>query len=138
MEPVFEEEWRQSEIIRRRAEIKGEEHRFLLALLLNVPERTRMLELVKEKFPEADAIDLVVSWVRELSAMRTFGSKEASVLGRQELIDGHFLILRRLLEGQAVEEIRAEVQPANGSRPIEEMVDELKALPMFKGILSPN
>jgi len=142
LEPVFEEEWRQADIIRRRAEIKSEEHRFLLALLLNVPERTRMLELVKEKFPEAEAIDLVVSWVRELSGMRTFGSKEPSVLGRQQLIDGHFIVLKRLLAGLTVERIKAcaasEVQLTNGGPPIEEMVDHLKALPMFKGILSAN
>jgi hypothetical protein len=142
LEPVFEEEWRQAEIIRRRAEVKGEEHRFLLALLLNVPQRTRMLELVKERFPEAEAIDLVVSWVRELSVMRTFGSKEPSVLGRQELIDGHFFVLKRLLQGLTVERIKAcvasEVQPASGGWPIEEMVNQLKALPMLTGILSPN
>ena len=141
LEPVFEEEWRQAEIIRRRAEIQGEEHRFLLALLLNVPERTRVLALVKEKFPEAEAIDLVVKWVKELSAMRTFGSKEPSVLGRHELMDGHFFVLKGLLHGLTVERIKAaasEVQPANGGRPIEELVDHLKALPMFRGILSTN
>ena len=80
--------------------------------------------------------------IRELSAMRTFGSKEPSVLGRQELIDGHFFVLKRLLDGLTLEEIKAcaasQVQPANGGRPIEEMVDQLKALPMFKGIFSPN
>ena len=141
LEPVFEEEWRQAEIIRRRAEIKSEEHRFLLALLLNVPERKRLLDLVKERFPEAETIDLVVNWVRELSAMRTFGSKEPSVLGRHEFMDGHFFVLKSLLQGLTVERIKAgapEVQAANGGWPIEEMVDQLRALPMFKAIFSPN
>jgi hypothetical protein len=140
LEPVFEEDWRQAEIIRRRAEVKNEDHRFLMALLLNVPERTRMLELVKERSPDADAIDLVVGWVRELSATRTFGSREPNVLGSQEFNNGHFLVLRKLLQGLTVEEIKAsvasEVQPASADWPIEEMVSLFKALPMFKGIIS--
>lgn len=142
LEPVFEEEWRQAEIIRRRAEIKNEDHRFLMALLLNVPERTRMLELVKERSPDVDAIDLVVGWVRELSATRTFGSKEPNVLGSQEFSDGHLFVLRGLLKGLTAEEIKAcaasDVQPESAGWPIEEMVNHLEALPMFKGIFSPN
>jgi hypothetical protein len=142
LEPVFEEEWRQAEIIRRRAEVKNEDHRFLMALILNVPERTRMLELVKERFSNADAIDLIVGWVRELSATRTFGSKEPNVLGSQEFNDGHLFVLRGLLQGLTVEEIKAraasEVQPASAGWPIEETVNHLKAMPMFKGICSPN
>jgi hypothetical protein len=142
LEPVFEEEWRQAEIIRRRAEVKNEDHRFLMALLLNVPERTRMLELVKERFPDGDVIDLVVGWVRELSTTRTFGSKEPNVLGSRDFNNGHVFVLKRLLQGLTVGEIKAsaasEVQPAGAAWPIEEMVSHLKALPMFKGILSQN
>lgn len=140
LEPVFEEEWRQAEIIRRRAEVKGEDHRFLLALLLNVPERTKMLELVKARFPDADAIDSVVRWVRELSATKTFGSKEPSVLGGRELSDGHFFVLKGLLSGLTVEAItaRAVSEPASGGWRIEEMVNDLKNLPVFKGTFCPG
>ena len=142
LEPVYEEEWRQLEIVRRRAEIKNEDHRFLLALLLNVPERTRMLELVKERFSEADAIDLVVGWVRELSVTRTFGSKEPNLLGRQEIDNGHLFVLKGLLQGLTVDEIRAraasEPQPSGEGRTIEETANQLRALPMFKGILCPG
>lgn len=142
LEPVYEEEWRQAEIIRRRAEVKNEDHRFLMALLLNVPERIRLLELVNERFPDVDAIDLVVRWVRELSATRTFGAREASVLGAQEFNHGHLFVLRSLLQGLSIEEIKtcaaSEVQPESGVWPIEEMVSELRAHPMFKGIYSTN
>ena len=136
LEPVFEEEWRQVEIVRRRAEIKDEDHRFLLALLLNVPERSKVLELVKARFPEADAIDLVVRWVRELSATKIFGSREPSVLGGRELMDGHLFVLKGLLSGLSVEGIKARAlsEPANGRWCIEEMADDLKSMPMFKEI----
>jgi hypothetical protein len=142
LEPVFEEEWRQAEIIRRRAEVKNEDHRFLMALLLNVPERTTMLELVKERYPDVDAVDFVVGCVRELSATRTFGSKEPSVLGSQELNHGHLFVLRGLLQGRTVGEIKAraasEAQPASAGWDVEELVNHLEALGMFKGIFSPN
>lgn len=136
LEPVFEEEWRQVEIVRRRAEIKDEDHRFLLALLLNVPERTKVLELVKARFPEANAIELVVEWIRELSATKTFGSREPSVLGGRELTDGHFFVLEGLLSGLNVEEIKARAvsELADCRWCIEEMVEDLKSRPMFKEI----
>src|SRR6266481_4745426 len=140
--PVFEEEWRQAEIIRRRAEVKNEDHRFLMALILNVPERNRMLELVKERFSNADAIDLIVGWVRELAATRTFGSKEPNVLGGQEFDNGHLFVLKGLLQGHTVEKIKARAAEEAGltgvNWPIEEMANDLKALATFKGILSPN
>jgi hypothetical protein len=140
--PVFEEGWRQTDIAHRRAEIKNEDHRFLLALLLNVPEKTRMLELVNEKFPDANAIDLVVGWVRELSATKTFGSKEPNLLGNVEFDKGHFIVLKGLLQGLTVEEINAqaagEAQPPGSHRTIEEMANDLRALTMFSEILRPS
>jgi len=51
--PVFEERWRQTNITRRRAQVKNEDHRFFLALLLNVPERPTVLRLVTTFYSEA-------------------------------------------------------------------------------------
>ena len=48
---VFDEKLRQADIIKRRGMIEGADHRFFLALLLNVPERTRVLDLVKQRIP---------------------------------------------------------------------------------------
>jgi hypothetical protein len=140
LEPVFEEEWRQAEIIRRRAEVKNEDHRFLLALILNVPKKTRMLELVRERFPNSDPIDLVGDWIAALSATKTFGSREPNVLGSLEFDNGHLFVLKGLLRGLPVEEIKVraaqETQPAGGvNRPIEEMANHLKALPLLKAFL---
>ena len=49
--PVFDENSRQADIIKRRRMIKGTDHRFFLALLLNVPDRMRVLDLVRQRFP---------------------------------------------------------------------------------------
>jgi hypothetical protein len=137
--PVFEEGWRQAEITRRRAEIKGQDHRFFLALLLNVPDRATVLRLVNERFPEQDAVDLIVGWVRELSTTKIFGSREPNVLGSAEFTDRHLLVFRGLLEGRTTEEIEARAastpQPAAGvSSSIADTANHLKSLPLFKSL----
>ena len=135
--PVLEERWREGEITRRRAEIKGEEHRFFLALLLNVPERTTLLRLVKERFPDNDAVDLIVGWVRELSGTKIFGSKEPNVLGIGEFDDSHLSVLEGLLRGLIVEEIKAQAADAPIAKlnaPVEELADHIKKLYLFKSI----
>ena len=137
--PVYEEEWRQDEITKRRATIKREDHRFFLALLLNVPERETILRLVKERFPDRDAVELVVSWIKELAATRTFGSAEPNVLG-VGFDDRDLFVFKGLLEGLTEEEIkgRAAAAPFSNAKqpPIEELASHLKALPLFKSILA--
>lgn len=136
--PVFEEEWRQREISRRRAEIKGEDHRFFLAMLLNVPDKITVLRLVQERFPDKDPVDLVVEWIRELSATKIFGSREPNVLGIGEFNDSHLLVFRGLLEGLSVEGIKAraaaQASGANLKTPVQELTSHVKALPLFKSI----
>jgi len=140
--PVFEEGWRQAEITRRRTEIKGQDHRFFLALLLNVPDRATVLRLVKEKFPETDAVDLIVSWVRELSATRIFGSRDPNVIGCAEFTDQYLLVFKGLLEGFTTKEIEARAastprQAASASSSVEEIATHLKSLPLFKSLFCP-
>ena len=139
--PVFEEEWRQDEITQRRATIVREDHRFFLALLLNVPERATVLRLVKQQFPDKDAIDLVVSWIRELAATKIFGSREPNVLGIGEFDDRHLFVFKGLLEGLTEEEInaRAAAEPfwaAKLEPPVEDLATHIKALPLFQSIFA--
>jgi len=138
--PVFEEESRQTDISRRRAEIKGEDHRFFLALLLNLSERATVVRLVQERFPRQDAIKLVVAWVKELSATQIFGSKEPSVLGIEQLDDRQLFVFKGLLQGLNVEEIKTrwETEPGAANRDVslEDVAGHLKSLPMFKSIFS--
>src|SRR4029079_15534525 len=82
--PVLEEQVRLQDIVMRRSTITSEEHRFFLALLLNVPDREKVLELVKQRYPETDPVEKILDWVEELSQTRVLGSKEPNALG----IDG--------------------------------------------------
>ncbi len=64
---VFEEQRRLEAIVKRRRDTRQPEHRFLLALLLNAPDRASLLELVRARFPEADPVERVAAWIEELS-----------------------------------------------------------------------
>ncbi len=135
--PVFEEEARQHDISRRRAEIKNEDHRFFLALLLNVPDRARILSLVKQRFPEQNEVDLVVQWVRELTATKTFGSREPNVLGVDNFFEPELFVFKGLLEGLTIEEIqaRAAAEPQSPAKPDSSVADiaaYIKNLSMFR------
>lgn len=93
--PVLEEEERQRNIITRRNAITGEEHRFLLALLLNVPDKQRIITLIRSRFPERDPVKTVLDWVNELAHTKIFGSHEANVLGIDNFRAEHLLALER-------------------------------------------
>jgi len=104
--PVFEEQVRQNDIVQRRGSITAEEHRFFLALLLNVPSREKILELVQQRYPETDPVEKILDWVEELSQTRVLGSKEPNALGLENFDDDYIFVLEVLLRGKSKEEIR--------------------------------
>ena len=103
---VLAETRRQQNIIHRRAYMKTSEHRFFLALLLNVPHRTSLLELVKRRFEDRNPVDTIADWVMELSTTRLLGSREPNVLGVDGFDDEHLFVVRCLLEGLSREEAK--------------------------------
>ncbi len=82
------------------------EHRFLLALLLNVPTRKDVLALVEKRFPDA-SVDTVMRWAEELSEMSHLGTwildaefpVEVSV-PKAKQPEIYFAALRYFLEGK--------------------------------------
>ena len=128
--PVLEEFERQEDIVRRRQFITSNEHRFFLALLLNVPSREKMLELVKEEFPESNPIDKVLDWVSELSATKVFGSSEPNVLGIGDFKDDHLFVLQCLLENlsrQQITEALERAYPADYAKVLGGKIDTISA-----------
>ena len=104
--PVLEEGDRQYNLTSRRSQITGEDHRFFLALLLNVPCRAQTLDLVKQRCPDRDPIDAVTDWVEELSNIRVFGSSEPNVLGIDTVDDNYLFVLASMLEGLSIDQMR--------------------------------
>lgn len=106
--PALAERRRQAEISRRRATITHEDHRFLLALLLNVTERSKVIELVAQRQPDADPVETIVDWVEELGTTRHLGAEE-NALGIAGWDDDHVFVFECLLRGQRVSDLGAEI-----------------------------
>ena len=63
--PTLEEIARRDGIVSFRSSITEEEHRFFLALLLNVPRREDILEFVAQRF-DGSAAETILRWAEEL------------------------------------------------------------------------
>ena len=87
--------------------IEGADHRLFLGLLLNVPERSKLLELITQRFPDNDAVELIIRWVKELSGIRVFGSPEPNVLGIKGIDDIYLKVLAGCLKGLPEDEVEA-------------------------------
>lgn len=59
---------RQLQIVKLRQSVRDPGHRFFLALLLNVPDRDKILDLIATQYPTVDAADQAVTWLSEIAA----------------------------------------------------------------------
>lgn len=139
---VLEEQERQQNIVMRRGSITGEEHRFFLALLLNVGSREKILELVKQRFPDSDAVEKILDWVEELSQTKVLGSNEPNALGIEGFGDEHVFVLEHQLRGMSRPEMKALASNGNGAfmagmaERIDSVADSLHNSMLFKGFLN--
>jgi len=140
--PVLEEQERQMSIIQRRGTITSDAHRFFLALVLNVPSRQKILDLVKQRYPNQDPVETILDWVEELGRTKVLGSRETNALGMPEFDDSHVFVLECLLRGKNLEEIS---QEATAQYPTEnaaelmpripELVESLRESTLFRSLL---
>jgi hypothetical protein len=141
--PVLEEQERQMSIIQRRGTITSEAHRFFLALLLNVPSREKVLQLVKQRYPDQDPVETVLDWVEELARTRVLGSKETNALGMPEFDDSYVFVLECLLQGLSEAEIHqratAQYPPENAAELIirvPALTQALRESTLFRSLLA--
>jgi hypothetical protein len=123
---IFAEQNRLDEIVRRRSFISDPEHRFLLALLLNVPDRENILSLVKKRFPDADPIDKILDWSLELAETKVLGLSLPNALGIEDFGDHDLFVLENLLRGRSEEETRLAIE---ATYPAEMAADLVSSLP---------
>lgn len=141
--PVLEEQERQMSIVHRRGTITKDAHRFFLALLLNVPSREKILELVKQRYPDQEPVETILDWVEELGHTRVLGSKETNALGMPEFDDSYVFVLECLLQGLGLDEINqkatAQYPPENAAELIERiptLLETLRGSILFKSLLA--
>lgn len=140
--PVFDELQRQANIAQRRSYLKDTDQRFLLALILNVPDRSRVLALVKQRFPDRDAIDTIADWLRDLGTTKMLGSPEPNVLGVEDFDDDCLFVIRGLLQGRSQEQIsRDTVEQYSAERASQlnadmaQIIDSLRASILLRPLL---
>jgi hypothetical protein len=141
--PVLEEQERQISIVQRRGTITSDAHRFFLALLLNVPSREKILQLVKQRYPNQDPVETILDWVEELARTRVLGSKETNALGMPEFDDAYVFVLECLLLGLSGDEINqratAQYPPENAAELITRvpaLVESLRESTLFRSLLA--
>jgi hypothetical protein len=128
--PVLEEQDRVGDIVRRRQFITASEHRFFLALILNVPSRARLLNIAQERFPEKEPVETVLDWVMDLATTKVWGSSEPNVLGIVDFNENYLFVLECLLREHSAEQIRALIEsqyPADAARKLEGEFEDIAA-----------
>ena len=126
------------EILRRRSYVTDPEHRFFLALLLNVEGRERIFSLVKERFPASEPLDKVLDWTFDLAQTRVLGENTPNALGIKDFDDTDLSILENLLQDKQADEIQTILETEYGSDKLEnfpERIEKLQNSVIFQPLL---
>ncbi len=143
IQPVMHELYRQEQIIQRRQFITGSEHRFFLALLLNVPDRAKVLDLIQQRFAEREVMETLSDWTLELANTKVFGSDEPNLLGIADFDEDYVFVLQRLMQGQTKEQIQQAIRENFAADYAEDFAADLATIyerlqnaVLFRGILA--
>jgi hypothetical protein len=101
---VFAHHRKVDEIVRRRSYITEPEHRFFLALLMNVEGREKIFALIKQKFPDDEPLDKVLDWTMDLAQTRVLGANVSNALGIDDFGDLDLFVLESLLKDMTNED----------------------------------
>jgi hypothetical protein len=110
---IFAHQAKVAEIVKRRNFVKEPDHRFFLALLMNVEGRERILSLIKNRFPEADPIEKVLDWTFDLAQTRVLGVNLPNALGIKDFGNLDLFALENLLKGKSDAEMQAALREEN-------------------------
>ena len=103
------ESQRQISVVKQRRYVTSPELRFLLALLLNLQDRKRILSVVQQRFPHESALETVLNWVEELSQIKPAGS-ESNALGIAGFDDIDLLVIESLVKGKSLTQTQRELR----------------------------
>lgn len=94
---VFAREEMVGEIMKRRSVVTNPEHRFFLALLLNVDGKENIFQLIAQRFPDMDPVEKILDWTLDLAQTRVVGMKMQNALGIAEFDNLDLQVLEYLL-----------------------------------------
>lgn len=124
---IFEKQDKLFEITNRRNYITEPEHRFFLALLMNVEGKKRIFSLIKERFPESEPIDKVLDWTTQLAQTKVMGMHVPNALGIPNFDDFDSFILEDILKGLSDEDIQTNLAEESPNQNPEELAKDVTA-----------
>ncbi len=122
---VFAHQSKTEEIVRRRSVITEPEHRFFLALLMNVEGKERIFSLIKERFPDSEPLDKVLDWTFDLANTRVMGLNIPNALGIENFGDLDLFVLESMLKNLPDEEAESVLQTEYAMEITEEVRKDL-------------
>lgn len=134
--PIFDRLAAIDEIVNRRSFVTHPEHRFFMALLMNVDERERIFSLIKQRFPDADPVEKILDWVFDLAETRVVGVETSNALGIPNFGDAEMFVLENILNGKADEEIRAKFAEENPGSGAADAIAKVRGAAIFRPILN--
>jgi hypothetical protein len=139
LRPVFAHMDMQDEIVSRRAYVTQPEHRFLIALLMNIDSREMIFKLIKTRYPDAEPIEKILDWIFDLSQTRVVGIETTNALGLPDFGDAEMSALEGLLNVKTDDEIAAGFAAENpnaSSEAIKSALDKVRNAIIFRPLLS--
>jgi hypothetical protein len=128
----------QDEMIRRRGYVSDTEHRFFMALLLNVDRRSLIFELIKGRYPDVDPVEKILDWIFDLAETRVVGIDSTNALGIADFGDTEMFALEGILRDKTDEQIREEfgsVSRQPSERSIDGAIDAVRNAVIFRPLL---
>ena len=139
---IFRHQDKLNQILRQRALVTNAEHRFFLALILNVEGKERIFSLVKERFPESDPLEKILDWTYDLSQTKIFGSNITNALGVEDFDDTDLFVLESILKNRTEPEMLEALQNDYGTEATEEVkrnlatkADKIRQAVIFEPLL---
>jgi hypothetical protein len=108
-ERVLTEERRIRNLAGRRRHVTGADHRYFLALLMNLSDRSSILACIGQRYPGSNPADLVIDWLRELGQIDLPGPEGPTAIG-VPLDEVSLLVLRGLLDGMGPDGVKARLR----------------------------
>jgi hypothetical protein len=137
LRPALEEARRQALVIARRRRYHHPQHRFFLALLLNVGTRAQILNLVKKQYPDMDPIENIVSWTKAIVSSSRVAEGGGGALQEYDLGESELSIFGDLLREKTLEQILASLRMQyegvdDRSSEVARVCESLKTSALFK------
>lgn len=134
--PIFDRLAAIDEIVNRRSFVTNPEHRFFMALLMNVDDRSRIFSLIEQRFPDADPVEKVLDWVFDLAETRVVGVETSNALGIPNFGDAEMFVLENILNGKSDNEILAAYSSENSGSEAGDAIAKVRRAAIFRPLLS--